>query len=433
MNMNNLVDSSVFHWSGRMKPTYILLLAVALALGASAAIADPSATTPPGSDEQQLRALKTAVDDAYNIYNTATNDPGDKLWHAYRHLSETNVPRMFDLAKKDPASQTSYEVLSWITERGLAGSGHILSNRLDSLELLAQYHATNPTVGPLCAFLGHSWVWRWRDQPVVDFLQAVAAQNPDRANRAQAIFSLGSLNANKAAQLAELENWGDTPFYEEIMGTNKAAIMAVLQKGNSKSAATVAEQQLQDVIDHYADCRDLRPRVKKERPLLKEQAQEQLFELLHLSIGSVAPEIEAAGVDGKKFKLSDTRGKITVLSFWASWCGPCMQSVPAERALAERLKGQPFAFVGVNGDAILTNVAHAITHEQMTWPSFWNGNGGPEGPISSAWNVHGWPTVYLIDANGILRFKLEGYGRQTSNELNGSVDVLMKELASRNQ
>jgi thiol-disulfide isomerase/thioredoxin len=431
--MNNLSDCSVFHWRKRMKPAYTLLFAAALALHTCAAMAQSLSTNSPGSDEQQLRALKTAVDDAFTIYDTATNDPGNKLWLTYRNLSETNVPRMFDLAKKDPASQTSFEVLSWIAGSGLAGSGHILTNRLDSLELLAQYQATNPAVGPLCAYIGHSWSWRWHDQPVVDFLQAVARDNPDRANRAQAIFSLGSVNAEKAAQLAELENWGDAPFYMANLGTNKAAVLAELNIFDSKSAAAAAEQQLQDVIDHYTDCRDLQPRVKKERPLLKEQAQEQLFELLHLSIGSVAPEIEAAGVDGKKFKLSDTRGKITVLSFWASWCGPCMQSVPAERALAERLKGQPFAFVGVNGDAILTNVAHAIAHEQMTWPSFWNGKGGPEGPISSAWNVHGWPTVYLIDANGILRFKSVGYGPQTSNELNGSVDVLMKEVASQNQ
>ena len=206
--------------------------------------------------------------------------------------------------------------------------------------------------------------------------------------------------------------------------------------GSSTTSASVggqavAEQQLQDVIAHYADCRDLRPRANKERPLLKEQAQAELFELLHLSIGDVAPEIEGEGVDGKQFKLSDSRGKITVLSFWASWCVPCMQLVPAEHALAERLKDQPFTFIGVNGDAILPDAKRAMAHEQMTWPSFWNGKGGSEGPISSAWNVHGWPTVYVIDANGILRLKFEGYGPQTSNQLNGSVDILMKELASR--
>jgi thiol-disulfide isomerase/thioredoxin len=419
-----------------MKFTNILIWVTVLVFGANVAMADSSSTNSPSSDEQQMRALKTAVDEAAAISDAATNDPGHKLWRNYRRLSETNLSQIFELAKNNPTSATSFEMLSWIVGNDMAGNGmaergHFLTNRLGSLELLAKYQATNAAVGPLCAFIGHSWVWRWRDQPVVDFLQEVAKENPGRANRAQAIFSLGSVNAFKAKELAELENWGDAPFYAANLGVNKTNHLAELKKENSKSATAVAEQQLQDVIAHYADCRDLRPRANKERPLLKEQAQAELFELLHLSIGDVAPEIEGEGVDGKQFKLSDSRGKITVLSFWASWCVPCMQLVPAEHALAERLKDQPFTFIGVNGDAILPDAKRAMAHEQMTWPSFWNGKGGSEGPISSAWNVHGWPTVYVIDANGILRLKFEGYGPQTSNQLNGSVDILMKELASR--
>ena len=175
----------------------------------------------------------------------------------------------------------------------------------------------------------------------------------------------------------------------------------------------------------------MRPRGNKEQPLLKTEAEKELFELLHLSLGKVAPDIAAEGIDGRKFKLSESRGKITVLSFWASWCGPCMQLVPVERALVERMNGKPFTLIGVNGDAVLPDARCAVEHEKMTWPSFWNGKGGPNGPISSAWNVSGWPTVYVIDANGIIRFKDEGYSKPTSNMLNGCVDELMKELERR--
>ena len=108
-----------------------------------------------------------------------------------------------------------------------------------------------------------------------------------------------------------------------------------------------------------------------------------------------------------------------------------MQLVPVERALTERMKGKPFTLIGVNGDGILADAKRAVAHEKMTWPSFWNGKDGSRGPISSAWNVSGWPTVYVIDAGGIIRFKFEGYGDPTSNMLNGSVDELMKELERR--
>jgi len=134
-------------------------------------------------------------------------------------------------------------------------------------------------------------------------------------------------------------------------------------------------------------------------------AERELYELRHLRIGKVAPEIEAEGVDGKKFKLSDHRGKVVALIFWASWCGPCMAEVPHEREMTERFRGRPFTIVGVNGDGDREKAAEVMKRERMTWPSFWNGSEGPSGPISTAWNIRGWPTVYVLDAKGVIRFK----------------------------
>jgi len=410
-----------------MKITSVLVLAASLAMVINLA----SVASSPNSNDDQMRALKQSVDDASAAYQTATNDVGGKLWQTYKQVVATNLRQILDLAQKDPASQTAFEMFSWMAMKGLFERGPVFTNRIQAIEMLAKYHATNSAVGPLCGFIGHNWEWRWRERPVMDFLQAVAKNNPDRANRGQAIFSLGSLNACKTEELAEFEQWRNVPFYAASIG--KFETTDLTQWGDSKSVADEAERQLENVVANYADCRDLRDRhgSKTEAPLLKTEAEKELFELLHLSLGKVAPDIEAEGIDGKKFKLNDSRGKITVLSFWASWCGPCMQLVPVERALNERMTNQPFAMVGVNGDAIQSDAKRAMEHEQMTWPSFWNGKGGPDGPISSAWNVDGWPTVYVLDSDGIIRFKFEGYGAPTSNTLNGSVDELMKQLESR--
>ena len=78
---------------------------------------------------------------------------------------------------------------------------------------------------------------------------------------------------------------------------------------------------------------------------------------------------------------------------------------PHERSLVERLKNEPFALVGVNSDSDREKLAKDIEKEGITWRSFWNGPKGTGGPISSAWNVHGWPTLYLIDHTGTLRFR----------------------------
>ena len=388
-----------------------------------------SAASSQNSNDDQVLALKQSVDAAAATYQASTNDVGSELWRAYKQLAATNLPQIFVLAQKNPTSKTSFEMFSWMAMQGLYERGPVFTNRIQAVEMLAQYHATNSEVGPLCGYIGHNWIWRWREKPVVDFLQAVAKNNPGRANRGQAIFSLGSLNVAKAGNLAEFEQWGKAPFYAASIARFDTTDLT--QWGDSKSVADEAQRQLEEVVANYADCRDLRPRGNQEQPLLKTESEKELHELLHLSLGKVAPDIEAESIEGKQFKLSDSRGKITVLNFWASWCGPCMQLVPVERALADRMKGKPFTLIGVNGDGVLPDAKRAVAHEKMTWPSFWNGKDAAEGPISSAWNVSGWPTVFVLDASGIIRFKLEGYGDVTSNMLNGSVDELMKELERR--
>ena len=80
--------------------------------------------------------------------------------------------------------------------------------------------------------------------------------------------------------------------------------------------ATEAEKAFEAVLKDYADC----PRLNREngRPL-GEEAKQELFELRHLRIGKVAPDIEGEDLDGVKFKLSDYRGKIVVIDFWGDW------------------------------------------------------------------------------------------------------------------
>jgi len=78
---------------------------------------------------------------------------------------------------------------------------------------------------------------------------------------------------------------------------------------------------------------------------------------------------------------------------------------PHERSLVNKLKDQPFALLGVNSDSDLEKLRPRLTEENITWRSFWNGPEGTGGPISAQWNVRGWPTIYVIDSKGKIRFK----------------------------
>jgi len=77
---------------------------------------------------------------------------------------------------------------------------------------------------------------------------------------------------------------------------------------------------------------------------------------------------------------------------------------PHERSLVTRYKDQPFAIVGVNSDKSLETLQDAMKRNELTWTSFFDG-GGTNGPIAIRWGVRGWPTIYVIDAEGVIRAK----------------------------
>jgi hypothetical protein len=96
---------------------------------------------------------------------------------------------------------------------------------------------------------------------------------------------------------------------------------------------------------------------------------------------------------------------------------------PHERSLVKRLENEPFALIGVNSDKDLEKLAKRIEEEQITWRSFWNGPKGTGGPISTAWNVSGWPTIYVLDAEGVIRFK-----NVRGEAMDKAVDELLAEM-----
>jgi hypothetical protein len=77
---------------------------------------------------------------------------------------------------------------------------------------------------------------------------------------------------------------------------------------------------------------------------------------------------------------------------------------PHERSLVEKLKDKPFAIIGVNSDRDREKLKKVVEEKKLTWRSFWDG-GDTTGPIASAWNVTYWPTVFLLDHAGVIRYK----------------------------
>jgi len=215
----------------------------------------------------------------------------------------------------------------------------------------------------------------------------------------------GTAQANKPTRSTSLakvmELAAKTP--DSLFAAYAYFSQATLLKGAPSEAiddrdSTEAERLLQRAIaacDH-AGAPGLR---------LATAAKEELSQLRRWGLGKVAQETEGEDLDGQKMKLGDHRGRVVVLTFWATWCPPCMAMIPEERKLVERMAGKPFSLLGVNCDdgVDLPKVKAAMAKNKVTWPSF--RDGGKSGPIASAWNVHNWPTIYVLDPKGVVRFR----------------------------
>ncbi len=100
---------------------------------------------------------------------------------------------------------------------------------------------------------------------------------------------------------------------------------------------------------------------------------------------------------------------------------------PHERSLVERLANQPFAIIGINSDKDREALKPALVKENITWRSFWNGPAGTSGPISTKWNVHGWPTIYILDGKGMIRYKGVGADPEA---IDAMLDTLLVEAGA---
>jgi thiol-disulfide isomerase/thioredoxin len=351
---------------------------------AGAALADRQPTP-----MEQVKTFQKEAADAEAAYFYArakmpdplkSDDPVvEGLFQVWRKKQMAGLEAGLEIAKADPKSEAGFAALEWLL---MTPEAYDHPAAIPGLKLLAEHHATNVKIGRGIAVL--SYYQPYEDETLkqaLALLNDVGEKNPDRTARGQAVHGLARVAFRDFR-------------YSESKGDP-----------NTDRMAAQAEKALETVVRDYGNCPNLRTMGASPALPLGDEAKTMLHEVRNLRIGKQAPDIVGEDLSGIKFKLSDYRGKVTLLVFWASWCGPCMAAVPHEKELVDHFKGRPFVLVGVNGDEKLENAKKAGEKHAIPWRSFWNGEKGAGGPISQAWNVQGWPTIYVIDAKGMIRQK----------------------------
>jgi thiol-disulfide isomerase/thioredoxin len=112
--------------------------------------------------------------------------------------------------------------------------------------------------------------------------------------------------------------------------------------------------------------------------------------------------LEFTDLKGDKVSLEKYRGRVVMIDFWAMWCGPCVRALPKLKSLHKKLGGEQFEILGINFDGDPKALATFVEKEKMNWPQYPGGEPGAN-ELGDAFNIYQWPTVWLVDKQGVLR------------------------------
>lgn len=128
-----------------------------------------------------------------------------------------------------------------------------------------------------------------------------------------------------------------------------------------------------------------------------------------IKTGVAAPEISLPDAKGSTVSLSSFKGKVVLIDFWASWCGPCRRANPHVVKLYEKYKNQGFEVFGVSIDSKKNAWLKAIKHDNIQYTQV-NDNGGWNAATADAYGVDAIPATFLVNKNGIIEaVDLEGH------------------------
>jgi thiol-disulfide isomerase/thioredoxin len=253
-----------------------------------------------------------------------------------------------------------------------------------------------------------------QDQKVVDLLISNYAKNPDIKRICLMVLAYGG--SDEASRLLKevLEKNTDP----EAAGYACFALARLATAANSDdpTASKEAEAYYERIARDYANVK------LPNGEAMKERVDSALFAFRNLRVGATAPNVESQNLKGEKVQLKDYRGKVVVLDIWATWCGPCKAMIPHERDMVQRLKDKPFALIAVSADDHREDVTHFLEKEPMPWTHWWEGK---DGKMIREWQVAGFPTLYVLDANGVIRFKFMG---AKTDALEKAVQSLLAEM-----
>lgn len=142
-----------------------------------------------------------------------------------------------------------------------------------------------------------------------------------------------------------------------------------------------------------------------------------------VEVGDQAPTFRLPALEGDgEVALADHRGKVVYLDFWASWCPPCLESLPQLEALRRELPAKDFQILAINLDKDPRKALAFLARRPVGYPS----GSDPEGLWPERFDIPTMPTAYLIDRSGVVRYVHEGFHEGDLDQLRARIRELLK-------
>jgi peroxiredoxin len=142
-----------------------------------------------------------------------------------------------------------------------------------------------------------------------------------------------------------------------------------------------------------------------------------------VKIGQQAPDFALMNLEGRAVNLSDYRGQVTLLDFWATWCSPCRAELPYLQTLQSQYRAQGFAVVAVSLDRDASMVAPLLRANRLTLSSLLD----PRNEVGRRYRVSSIPRTFILDRRGIVRHDHTGWGKSRVEELESEIRTLLSE------
>jgi peroxiredoxin len=141
------------------------------------------------------------------------------------------------------------------------------------------------------------------------------------------------------------------------------------------------------------------------------------------AVGSPAPDFTLRVLDGPNLRLQEQRGKVVLVNFWATWCGPCRKEMPHLNRIADKYRSSGLVMLGINVDDDVRNAAELASKLGVKFPVLLD----TDKKVSKLYDLNSMPSTLVIDRNGRVRYLHRGYQDGYEDLYDKQIRDLLKE------